>query len=169
MDLERRQMLLKTYLWSWKAGDRGKAENTMQRFLTQGAGAVLGFHSPFHQKANFPHFPFCLSGLLYKIPCPGLWLCIQRACAGREHQGARLTLQQEQRSNCGKVTTDTQPRDWMYQLSWWTAWIWAIIPCSLWINTLNHPNFNSEKEIRAARINYLSMHIAQRMLCSIVV
>lgn len=59
-----------------------------------------------------------------------------------------------------------QTRDWIYPLSWWTALIWAIIPRSIWINTVNHPNFNSEEEIRAARINYLSMHITQYMFHS---
>lgn len=42
----------------------------------------------------------------------------------------------------------TQTRDWIYQLSWWTALIWTIMPHSIWINTINHPNFNSEEESR---------------------
>lgn len=119
-----------------------------------GAGAILGFHFPFHQKANFPQFKFCLCGLFYKITYIVFWFCIQWACAGRESTGDH-----NWHCSAGKgAIVERLPltrgdKRWIYQLSWWTALIWSIISCSIWINTANHPNLNSEEKIGAAEIN----------------
>lgn len=135
-----------------------------------GAGAIFGFHFRFHQNANFPHFTFCLCGLFYKITHIVFWFCIRWACAGRES-----TRDHNWHCSAGRgAIVERLPlthgdKRWIYQLSWWTALIWAIISCSIWINTANHPNFNSEEEIGAARINCMSMYIAQYMFYSVAV
>lgn len=160
------QILLKTFLQLWEAGDGWKVAN-VTIFYT-GAGAILGFHFPFHQKANFLHSTFCLCGLFYKITHIIFWFCIQWACAAREStRDHNWHCRAGRGAIVERLPLTHRDKRWIYQLSWWTALIWAIISCSIWINTANHPNFNPEEDIGVT--DKLCMHIAQCMFCSVAV
>lgn len=155
MNWEKVQTLLKTFLQLWEAGDGWKVANST--IFDTGAGAILGYtwalHYPFHQKANFLHFILCLCGLFYKITHIVFWFCIQWACTGRES-----TRDHNWHCSAGRgAIVERLPlthgdKRWIYLLSWWTALIWAIISCSIWINTANNPNFNSEEVIGVTHV-----------------
>lgn len=146
-------MLLKTFLQLWEAGDGWKVEKIMQVqwFLTQGAGAVLGFHSLFIKRLISPILHSVYVVYFTKSHVPFSDSVFSEHVQAGSQQGTTTDIAVRVEDQLWKgYHWHTQTRDWIYQLSWWTASIWAIIPCSVWINTVNHPNFNSEEEIRVA-------------------